>query len=353
MVLHFLRSMIPGADPLSLILGLNPGNAGFNYHDPAACLLRDGKLVAAVEEERLVRIKSAPGRFPAAAIKACLQAIGATVDEVDPIAVGYDPSLVRGRLELELEVAARTLTRRARRSSYGRDHVWREDVRGTIATLEKLLARTEMFASEELAADFIRERVGSTEAAVRFYAHHEAHAATAAFAAGPARSVVFVIDGMGEAECASAWKVDGLTLERLDRIDIPNSLGYFFAAITEFLGFKGWLGEGQTMALAAYGAYHPDITRRLSAVVEVSDTGFDVSRLVEPCLGEGLSLDVSAANSCLTDLFATEPRRAVEPITDQHRNIAWAAQDVLERAVIAFMSRHAGVHGGRIGFAGG
>ena len=87
---------------MSVVLGLNPGFGGFNYHDPSACVVVDGRPVAAVEEERFTRVKSAPGIFPARSVRYCLEAAGLSMSDVDAVAVGYSSNAWLERLPLEV-----------------------------------------------------------------------------------------------------------------------------------------------------------------------------------------------------------------------------------------------------------
>ncbi|WP_133917957.1 carbamoyltransferase family protein [Streptomyces sp. NBC_00582] len=350
---------------MSAVLGINPGFGGFNYHDPSACLVIDGKPVAAVEEERFTRVKSAPGVFPTQAVEYVLSAGGLTVADLDAVAVGYSSDAWLERLPLETRalLAHPGLAALAATDPDGLDVARaRETLAAASRRFGDLLHRTALFETEERATERIAEYLPGLSAPVRFVRHHRAHAASAMYPAGFADPVALVLDGLGEIECGSLWDTapDG-SPRQLRRTDLPNSLGYFYAAITEYLGFKGWEGEGKTMALAPYGHADAAASGALAHLVHVHPDGdgpggdpYDVAGLVFPCLGEQLSLDTRRAVAMLTDLFQAPPRLSGEALTEHHRNIAWAAQDFLERAVIAAVRSAAAERGPlELTFAGG
>ncbi len=344
---------------MSVVLGLNPGFGGFNYHDPSACLVIDGRVVSAVEEERLNRQKGAPGVFPALAVKACLDAAGLTLTDLDAVAIGYSSKAWLERLPLEtdrLRDAAGLRELAAMPARAVRPDRARELLADSVRGFTDLLHRSSLFGTEERAAERIAEYLPGLTAPIRFVQHHKAHAASAVYPSGFRDPVALVHDGLGELECGSAWAAGpGARLARLAQTDLPNSLGYFYAAVTEFLGFKGWEGEGKTMALAPYGRPDPAAGGALEALLTADDDGYDVTPLVLPNLGAQLSLDTKRAVAHLAELFKTPPRGADDEITQHHKNIAWAAQNFLERAVTGHVRRLARSHGAPLDlcFAGG
>jgi predicted NodU family carbamoyl transferase len=196
-----------------IVLGLNtrlelPGRR--DGHDPAACLFVDGELVCAVEEERFSRVRYAAGAFPRQAAGWCLATHDLTLDDVDVVAVGWDP---------RLQVDAPEPTRPAD---------WLEQ------TLPAQL--------------FPR----SAPPRVEFVQHHLAHAVGAFHSSPFHEAAVLVVDGAGERESISWYAAgpDGISLR--GTLPIANSLGFFYQATSEFVGL-GSMGEGKTMGLAAYG----------------------------------------------------------------------------------------------------
>ncbi|MFH8983723.1 carbamoyltransferase family protein [Streptomyces varsoviensis] len=343
---------------MSAVLGINPGFGGFNYHDPSACLVVDGRPVAAVEEERFTRVKSAPGVFPARSVAYCLEAAGMTLADLDAVAVGYSSDAWLERLPLETRrlISHPELTTLADTDP---EHVDVPHAREALAAATRrfgdLMHRTSLFETEQRAARRIAEHLPGLRAEIRFVRHHRAHAASAVHPSGFRNPTAVVLDGLGELECGSAWAAGpGGALDRFDRTDLPNSLGYFYAAVTEYLGFRGWEGEGKTMALAPYGRPDPAASGALDTLVHLDEKGYDVSALVLPCLTDQLSLDTGLAVRTLSEVFQAPPRRAGDDITPHHENIAWAAQHFLEEAVTGYVRRLARERGPlELCFAGG
>lgn len=331
------------------ILGLNPGFGGFNYHDPSASLVRDGEIVCAAEEERFTRRRAASGDFPAHAVQWCLRYAGIRLDEVSEIAIGYSPGRWQQRLGMELARVAsnsrfQSVYERGRKGVPSDRRTATQAITQTAASLTEILNRSESWRDDATAAARIWQHLGLSRSPVpiRFVEHHMAHVASTWMPSGFRDATVVIIDGVGEVTCASAWAItdgDFGTLRLLREIFVPNSLGYLYAAMTEYLGFGAWAGEGKLMALAPYGASDPRILDALSSVARLDGDGYDVGDFVLSNLGDGLSLDLQRVCVSLAGAFGEAPRGPGEPIGDFHRNVAWATQDFLERAVVGLTTR--------------
>lgn len=145
-----------------------------------------------------------------------------------------------------------------------------------------------------------------------------------------------VLDGVGEVTTASAWTGDINGLRSVRESVIPNSLGYLYAAVTEYLGFSAWDGEGKVMALAPYGNANPQVLDKLDKVCAVTADGFEVGDFIGRCLGSGLALDTGRAKAELASILGRGPRIPGEPLEDYYRDVAYAVQRLLERAALAF-----------------
>ena len=206
------------------IIGLNA------YHgDVSAVLVRDGRLVAAVEEERFKRIKHVAG-FPTLAIEECLRIGGLTPRDVDLFAVSRDARAHLWRKALYL------LRRRPRRTIADRA---RNAVR--IGALGRTIA-------ERLGLD-----ESHVQARTRFVEHHPAHLASAAFVSPFDSAAVCAIDGFGDFVSTSWGRVEGPSLHVDGRVFFPHSLGLLYLGVTQFLGFPKYGDEFKVMGLAPYG----------------------------------------------------------------------------------------------------
>jgi len=303
------------------ILGLNA------YHgDAAACLVADGKTVVAVEEERLQRIKHWAG-FPAMAIKCCLEEAGIGPDDVSRVAINRQPNANMG-------ARMGYLLRR------------RPDPR---LVLDRLRNRRQWTSLEDQLAELYP---GSNfHDKVVFVEHHLAHLASAYLVSPFERATVVSVDGSGDFATA-AWGLgtgDDISVER--RINYPHSLGFFYSAITQHLGFPHYGDEYKMMGLAAFGT--PTRLDELRQMVHCRDDGtfrldldfFRVGKDVNQFEWRGGAPSFDALYSAkLIDLLgpAREPQ---EPVTQQHMDLAASAQAMYEEAFFNLLNALHRKHG--------
>ena len=236
------------------ILGINSV-----YHESAAALLVDGKLVAAVEEERFNRIKHGkeaefdnPHQFPERAIRFCLNYAGLTAGDIDHVAYSFDPKLRRKRYRPEWWDPRLEETFRLRLGQ----------VRGVV---EELLGRP------------LGQRF-------HFVPHHLAHAASAYFPSGFDRAAILTIDGIGEAAGSTRWQRPGHRIQPVETFDYPHSLGFLWEVFSGYLGFSHY-DASKVMGLAAYGnpeVFRPQFQSILRAGKDELCGSPGVSRLFNP-----------------------------------------------------------------------
>jgi carbamoyltransferase len=205
------------------------------YHDSAACVVHEGTILAAAQEERFTRKKHDPG-FPRQAIQYCLREAQCAVRDLHYI-VFYDKPLVKFERLLETYLA---FAPRGRRSFVAAMPVWLK---------EKLFLKT--LLSKELAA--LAGVKKSALPPILFTEHHEAHAASAFFPSPFRTAAVLCMDGVGEWATTSAWLGHENQLTPLWDIPFPHSLGLLYSAFTYYTGFKVNSGEYKVMGLAPYG----------------------------------------------------------------------------------------------------
>ena len=217
---------------MSVVLGISA-----YYHDAAAALVVDGRIVAAMQEERFSRRKNEPG-LPVQAALACLAMAGLTTGDIDQVVFYEDPF---ARLERVIMASLRTFPRS-----------WRQfpgAMRGQLSTKVWVL-------------DAIAAMLDVPRAKVVHTSHHRSHAASAFFASPFDKAAILTIDGVGEDVSTAIWRGKGTTLTCLGSIEYPHSLGLLYAAITAYLGFEVNEGEYKVMGLAAFGM--PTIATLLS-----------------------------------------------------------------------------------------
>src|SRR5437870_6402906 len=205
------------------------------YYDSAACLLRDGKIIAAAQQERFTRKKHDAG-FPDRALCYCLREGGISFTDLHSI-VFYDKPLVKFERLLETYLS---FAPRGRRSFVAALPVWLKEKLFLKALLSKALAALAGLKTSALPP-------------LLFTEHHEAHAASAFFPSPFRTAAVLCMDGVGEWATTSAWLGQDNQLTPLWDIPFPHSLGLLYSAFTYYTGFKVNSGEYKVMGLAPYG----------------------------------------------------------------------------------------------------
>ncbi|MDQ3365092.1 MAG: nodulation protein [Myxococcota bacterium] len=282
-------------------------------------------MVAYIEEERLLRNKHAPNIFPTRSIQECLTLGGITMADVDLAVYGWDAhrygsgEMARFYQELNRRHPPDDATQRWQQRNVG------------------------LFAPSALRRTWTNQIVrafGIAPEAVpplEFYPHHRTHAASAFFLSPHSEALVLTVDGSGDSDCTTVWRGSGTTLEVLHRIEIPHSLGWFYAAITEFLGFAAYDGEYKVMGLAPYGRENLEIRKKLETIVRPGPLGFDYE--VDPkYIHHGAHTYSERFTDHLPELLAMPPRQGPRKIEAIHEDIAFEAQRLLEETVIRLVT---------------
>lgn len=300
----------------------------FHGVDPAAAVVVDGEVLAYVEEERLLRNKHAVNLFPIRSIGSCLDQAGLHVTDLDLICYGWDAERY-GNGEMQ-----------AFYDSINRDH---EPDSGTIAWQQRNINLfTPANLEETLHGELLRAFGVSARdlPPMRYYPHHAAHAASAFYQSPYDEALVLTLDGSGDSDCTVVWRGKGATLTPLHRHEIPNSLGWFYAAITEYLGFEAYDGEYKVMGLAAYGEPNEGVRARLEKILSAGPEGFDY--VVDPSyIHHGAHTWSGRYTDRLPELLGQPPRLGSEAITPWHESVAYETQQLLEETVTRLVSHFA------------
>lgn len=280
------------------------------YHDSAAALVDDGQVVAAAQEERFTRKKHDAG-FPEQAITYCLEYAGISLGDVDYVAF-YDKPFLKFERLLETYLA---FAPRGFQSFKMALPVWLKE-----KLFQKDMLRKE-FKKFDPDFDWINKLL--------FSEHHMSHAASAFFPSPFGRAVVLTLDGVGEWATASAALGNGSSLEMFKEIHFPHSLGLLYSALTYYTGFRVNSGEYKVMGLAPYG--QPQFKELiLDHLIDVKDDGsfrLDQSYF-DYCTG------LKMTNAKFDGLFGQPARKADEPLTQFHMDVAASVQAVTEEVVI-------------------
>ena len=274
------------------------------YHDSAACLLRDGEIIAAGQEERFTR-KKGDSAFPRQAVDYCLKVGGIEVKDLDYVGF-YDKPLLKFEriLETYLGVSPRGFSQFLKAGP-----VWIKD---------KLFLDTNL-----------RNELVGFEGKLRYAEHHESHAASAFFPSPFEEAAVLTIDGVGEWATASYGVGRGNDLELLKELRWPDSLGLLYSAFTYFTGFKVNSGEYKVMGLAPYG--RPKYVSRIyEHLIDLKDDGsFRVNQEYFNYL-TGLTM----TDGAFSKLFDGPPREPESKLTQREMDLARSIQDVCEEVML-------------------
>ena len=280
------------------------------YHDSAAALVVDGKIIAAAQEERFTRKKHDSG-FPAEAVRYCLAEGGLTLADVDHIAF-YDKPFLKFERLLETYLAFAPWGFKSFRTAMP---IWMKE-----KLFQKRLLRQELEKIEKL--DDLETRLLFTE-------HHQSHAASAFFPSPFDEAAVLTIDGVGEWATTSLGVGKGSDLTMLKEIHFPHSLGLLYSAFTYYTGFKVNSGEYKIMGLAPYGQpkYADLIFKHL---IDLKDDGtFRLDqRYFDYCTG------LTMTNKRFDDLFGGPPRVSEELVTQREMDLAASVQRVTEEVML-------------------
>ncbi len=287
------------------------------YHDSAAALLEDGKIVAAAQEERFTR-KKHDSAFPASAVRYCLAEGGITLADVDHIAF-YDKPFLKFERLLETYL---TFAPRGFKSFRMAMPIWMKE-----KLFQKRLLRQELEKVAELTDPDVKFK--DLEAKLLFAEHHQSHAASAFFPSPFEEAAVLTIDGVGEWATTSLGLGNGHDLTMLKEIHFPHSLGLLYSAFTYYTGFKVNSGEYKIMGLAPYGEpkfadliYDNLIDLKEDGTFRLDQQYFDY------CTG------LTMTNKRFDALFGGPPRTPEERVTQREMDLAASVQAVTEEVML-------------------
>jgi carbamoyltransferase len=273
------------------------------YHDAAAALIKDGRLIAAAQEERFTRKKHDPG-FPTNAVRYCLQEGHITPADIDYIGF-YDKPFVK--FERLLTTYIDTFPR----------------------SLHSFIKSMPVWMKEKLwIPQIIREELGET-AKLIFVDHHLSHASSAFFVSPFSESAILTADGVGEWETTTKGFGSGSTLSLTESIRFPHSLGLLYSAFTYYLGFRVNSAEYKVMGLAPYGKpLYKD--RILDNLVSMKDDGSFRLNMKYFAYDYGLTM----TNKAFDRLFGAPPREPESILTQFYKDVAASIQAVTDEIMI-------------------
>ena len=300
-----------------IILGLNA------YHaDSSAAIFVNGELLVATEEERFRRVKHWAG-FPSEAIRFCLKEANCSLEDVTAITIGRDPSAKRDR-------KARFVIRhpRAAWSMWSQRSANKDDI-------EKLHER---FEEVEPGVD-----TQMVQAKIQFIEHHRSHLASAFFSSPFEEAAVLSIDGSGDFTTTMMARGKGTDIEVLDSLDFPASVGLFYTAFTQYLGFPHYGDEYKVMGLAPYGT--PRFQEQVATFLPIEEGGWYRFPMKNYRLDGGvvsypdnLPTVASLFGPRFEEVFGPT-RKKGEPLTQEHMDLAASVQRHCEEVIFHLLRR--------------
>ncbi|MFQ5445473.1 MAG: carbamoyltransferase [Saprospiraceae bacterium] len=293
------------------ILGINA------YHgDASACIYRDGKLIAATEEERILRVKHWAG-LPVEAIRFCLGEAGIGLEQVDIITVSRDPW---AKLSKKIFFALRNGT-----------------------SLHAIKKRATHISGVRTIKEDVVHALGCNgtpvKAQVRFIEHHRSHMASAFFASPFEEAAILSVDGMGDFTSTMRGTGKSNKIKVLDSVSFPHSVGFFYTVFTQFLGFPHYGDEYKVMGLSPYGK--PVLVDKVRDVIRLKKDGLfklNLRYLSRVGQGDWMTFDngVPVIQPLYSEYFIKKfglPRRREEPLADFHKDLAASVQRVAEEVI--------------------
>ena len=318
--------------------------------NPAACLLRDGKLIAFAAEERFTRLKGSHDMFPEKAVTYCLAEAGIPLEGVDRIGFAWNAKKYPWTMFRNFSWNFLKYKPRERKAFHaGGDSSAMYTAVGELLSYAPSGLRGKIY--EGLRAAGLSGRFPPVE----FVSHHMAHAYSTYFCSKFERAGILTLDGSGEDICSQLALAEGDQIRVIDSAPIPHSLGWFYAAITQYLGFIPYRDEGKLMGLAALGEERRGSNKwsePLSKIIKVQPGSYEVdpiytkfgghfyaNRYTDALVDLLTKVDSDAVPVSYGDKVEIDGRMQSKYLLPLYVDIAWAAQELLERAAVSLAKK--------------
>tara|TARA_B110000285_G_scaffold215746_1_gene262406 strand:- start:975 stop:2645 length:1671 start_codon:yes stop_codon:yes gene_type:complete len=277
------------------------------YHDSAACIVKDGKVIAAVEEERFTEIKH-DYSFPLNSINWCLEETGISIEEINEVCWYEVPEKKKDRV-------LKSFSKRPFKTFFTRRKFLKEFKKNNPETI-------------------LKENYGY-QGRITYIDHHLSHAAFSFYSSPYKDAAILTVDGVGEFETVTISKGDEKGINKKLSIDFPNSLGMLYSTITAYLGFKPNEGEYKVMGLAPYGKPDKYYERLEQIFINKTTNKFEIDQKYFTWEYS----DKIMFTKHLAKLLVLPPRLPEEEVTQEHKNLASALQNLYEREFLKLVNR--------------
>jgi len=313
------------------ILGLHASGP-----NTASCLLVDGELIAFAEEERFTRVKLATNSIPVRSTAYCLGAGKLSLSQIDNITLGWDYYKYPHKMK---KFYAEHM-----------NHPDKDDYSKVYESIS-LYEKDPSIFTKKLEIAYRRSGYFEQFPKVVFHPHHMSHAYSVFYPSPFEESIILIIDGSGEEMATSVWIGKGDNVSLIQTINLPDSLGYFYAALTEYLGFSAFTGEGKVMGLAPYGRPNLKIRKKLDKILWTEGDSYKINPEYIYFAKRTFSF---RHTDKVIDLLGKPARVPESDLTTWHYQLAWEVQYKLEQIVkilVQNVVRKTGIH--NICIAGG
>ena len=294
----------------------------------SATLFKGNQVIAHVEEERFIRIKHAPQRFPINAIHYCLSFLPDGLDNVAAINLGFDHDMFTYEVPLYfLEEWSAYPQKPPEALKFEKYYLTQKHPQRIRETIKDELSQARL--------------VGEYFPPINHYGHHYCHALCAHITSPFESSLGIVADGNSELDTYSVWDCHGSDLKKIFSKQLPDSLGWLYRCFTEFCGFEPNGGEGKLMGLAPYGHYVPEIQQKIDQLIsctKVQDQEIDFHIDSTFLYLSKRDLKHPSFTKTFIDLFG-EPATPDSSFDTYYQNVAWAIQDTFETILLTMARR--------------
>ncbi len=288
---------------------------GFSYDLPISslCYLKDGKIEFAIAEERLNRIKNYKG-FPELSLSYVLKKFNLKIKDIDFFVNSWNPAIYFRKFNPLISQQKRHFSEQL------------------ISFPDNLLKKQQKKYIGNTNLNFLLNKKNIN---FEFITHHECHAGLAFYLSGFKNAIAFIVDQQGETMSSSVWTINNNKFTKVFSTDFPNSIGKFYASITEYLGFKPLSDEWKVMALGAYSKNYSETYKKLKKIININNNGtFDLDTNYFNLINEKENL--------LSEKFYSifgGPRNNEDKLKKMHYDIAASLQKIVEETIISMISK--------------
>ena len=300
------------------ILGIN------DFTDPSIAIIKNGSILFYIEEERLNRIKHSHNVFPIKSIIEAFNYLNISFKDIEAIAYNWDfKKYENGHLKKFFMNLNKKFKIDDNTKNWQNDRLVNRNLKNFKKKLEK-----------NLYAEFGYFKIPK----ILFYQHHYVHAYQSFVHSGFKDAIVLSMDGSGEENCTTVWKCKNNKIKKIDEFNIPNSLGWYYSAFTEFLGFKAYDGEYKLMGLAAFGKENLKLRKKISNILkfDIKTTRYELNPYF---IHYGSHSYSGRFTDNLVKLLGF-PKKSKEKFTTFHKDLAFEVQRLLEECVLMLCKKY-------------